>query len=201
LKTTPDNENLLTLIKSARTGKIVLPQFQRNFVWSRDDITALLVSILEGHFIGSFLLLRTDRDETPFAMRAIQGVDLYDDQLRPDWMILDGQQRLTSLHYAFAAPDISLRGTKYPYCFFLDLNKILKNEFDEAIWSERTDRCDEYLEQDYQFQNLVIPFTIIEDWNTWLNAYERWLINEDQERYMNEYFNVEKLAWMHESYL
>lgn len=201
MKTTPDNENLLTLIKSARTGKIVLPQFQRNFVWSRDDITALLVSILEGHFIGSFLLLRTDRDETPFAMRAIQGVDLYDDQLRPDWMILDGQQRLTSLHYAFAAPDISLRGTKYPYCFFLDLNKILKNEFDEAIWSERTDRCDEYLEQDYQFQNLVIPFTIIEDWNTWLNAYERWLINEDQERYMNEYFNVEKLAWMHESYL
>jgi len=119
LKTTPDNENLLSLIDDARTGKIVLPQFQRNFVWSRDDITALLVSILEGHFIGSFLLLRTDREEVPFAVRALQGVNLHDDQLKPEKMILDGQQRMTSLHYAFAAPEISLRGTKYPYRFFL----------------------------------------------------------------------------------
>lgn len=56
MKTTPDNEILATLITSARRGKVVLPQFQRNFVWSRDDITALLVSILQGHFIGSFIL-------------------------------------------------------------------------------------------------------------------------------------------------
>jgi uncharacterized protein with ParB-like and HNH nuclease domain len=76
MKTTPDNEKLLELIDDARKGKIALPQFQRNFVWSRDDITALLVSILEGHFIGSFLLLGADSDELPFAARLVQGVEL-----------------------------------------------------------------------------------------------------------------------------
>ena len=69
-------------------------------------------------------------------------------------MILDGQQRLTSLHYAFAAPDISLRGTKYPYRFFLDLNKVRKGDFEDAITSERSDWCGDYMEEGYQFQKL-----------------------------------------------
>jgi uncharacterized protein with ParB-like and HNH nuclease domain len=60
MKTTPDNEKLLELIEHSRKGKLVLPQFQRNFVWGRDDITVLLVSILQGHFIGSFLLLEVE---------------------------------------------------------------------------------------------------------------------------------------------
>lgn len=71
MKTIPDNQQLIDLIGYARRGRVVLPQFQRNFVWSRDDITALLVSILEGHFIGSFLLLRTDSENVPFAVRPI----------------------------------------------------------------------------------------------------------------------------------
>ena len=124
MKVVPDNNGLLDLVRRARKGTLVLPQFQRNFVWSRDDITGLLESILEGHFIGSFLLLRTDADSVPFGLRPIEGVDLADSQLRPDAMILDGQQRITSLHYAFAAPPIPLRWTKYPYRFFLNLRKL-----------------------------------------------------------------------------
>ncbi|MBC6940446.1 MAG: DUF262 domain-containing protein [Chloroflexi bacterium] len=46
MKTTPDNDKLLTLIENARKGLIVLPRFQRNFVWDRDDISDLLISIL-----------------------------------------------------------------------------------------------------------------------------------------------------------
>jgi hypothetical protein len=183
------------MIADSRKGEIVLPQFQRNFVWSRDDITALLVSILEGHFIGSFLLLRTDHAEAPFAIRAIEGVDLRADQLKPDLMVLDGQQRLTSLHYTFSAPDIPLKWTKYPYQFFLDLKKIENGDFEEAIFSERADRCEGYLREEYQFTNLILPFTAIEDWNTWLNKYERWLIEKNQDRYLNVYFNHEKLVW------
>lgn len=194
MKTTPDNARLIELISHARTGKIVLPQFQRNFVWGRDDITALLTSILDGHFIGSFLLLRTDNDDVPFAIRPLQGVNIQK-QLRPDWMILDGQQRLTSLHYVFAAPDINMRYTKYPYRFFLNLRKLITGEIEDAISSERADRVNSQLKRSTQFETLIIPFTEIETWNEWLNAYEQWLVDKDKDAYFNQYFKIDKPAW------
>lgn len=195
MKTTPDNQKLFDLIQGARTGKIVLPQFQRNFVWSRDDITDLLRSVMQGYFIGSFLLLRTSADEVPFAVRTIEGVDSHPGQLRPNRMILDGQQRLTSLHYVFAAPSISLRWTKYPYRFFLSLDKVTAGELEEAIWSERADRVEGWLQRPKQFETLQIPFTVLEDWNKWLHAYERWLIERDREAYFEQYFKRNKPAW------
>src|SRR5262249_17538934 len=140
MKTTPDNDKLLSLIDDARKGLIVLPQFQRNFVWSRDDITDLLTSILQGHFIGSFLLLDVDKDNIPFAHRALEGVVTTKGR-RPEKMILDGQQRLTSLHYVFAAPDIPLRYTKNPYRFFMDLNKVAEGDLENAFLSQRTADC------------------------------------------------------------
>jgi len=195
MEITTDKKNLLNLVKDARKGNVVLPQFQRNFVWSRDDITDLLVSILKDYFIGSFLLLRTDVDNSPFAARPIQGVNIGMTELRHDWMVLDGQQRLTSLHYVFAAPDIPLRGTKYPYRFFLDLNKVVSGDIDEAITSQRTDMCNEELGREAQFKTLVVPFTELEHWNDWLNAYEQWLVEIDKELYFNEYFKLQKPRW------
>lgn len=193
MKTTPDNEKLLDLVDEARKGKIVLPQFQRNFVWSRDDITALLISILEGHFIGSFLLLETESDNLPFAARPLEGVNL--NGIRPDRMILDGQQRLTSLHYAFAAPDIPLRYTKYPYRFFLNLRKVTEQDWESAISSERSDYVTGMLSRAFQFENLIIPLTAVEEWNTWLNEYEQWLVERDKDLYFNQYFKIDKPAW------
>ncbi|MBN1815558.1 MAG: DUF262 domain-containing protein [Anaerolineae bacterium] len=195
MRTIPDNQVLLDLIKGARKGKIVLPQFQRNFVWSRDDITALLASILEGHFIGAFLLLRTDSDSVPFAVRALEGVNLTSEQLTPELMILDGQQRMTSLHYVFAAPEIPLRWTKYPYRFFLDLRKITEGDLENAILSERADHIDGRLAREEQFASLVIPFTEIEHWNDWLNEYEQWLVDRDRDAYFSQYFRIDKPAW------
>ena len=48
---TPDKKNIVDLVKSARNGRIVLPQFQRSFVWDYGDVQDLLVSILKGYFI------------------------------------------------------------------------------------------------------------------------------------------------------
>lgn len=186
MKITPDSDSLLDLIENARSGKIVLPQFQRNFVWSRDDIADLLTSILEGYFIGSFLLLRTSVDSVPFAMRALEGIDIREKDLRPDYMVLDGQQRLTSLHYAFAAPDIPLRYTKYPYRFFLDLQKIADGEIENAVWSERADYVEDWSDREKQFTENIIPFSEIESWDEWLAGYKLWLRNklgEDVQEY------------------
>ena len=195
MKTIPDNNSLLDLVQRARKGTLVLPQFQRNFVWSRDDVTGLLESILEGHFIGTFLLLRTDAESVPFGLRPIEGVDLAASQLRPDAMILDGQQRITSLHYAFSAPPIPLRWTKYPYRFFLDLRKLTEEDLDTAVFSERTDSVSDLLEEQSQFERLIVPLTVVEHWNDWQRRYERWLADRDREAYFSQYFDRDKPVW------
>lgn len=178
-----DNPKLVGIVERAREGRIVLPEFQRDFVWSRDGIAELLVSILKGYFIGTFLALRTDIDNNPFAVRAIQGVDKHSEYLRPELMLLDGQQRLTSLHYALAAPSIPLRGTKSSWRFFLNLSKLSPEDLDDAVTSAQSSRCKEMLKRETQFQTLIIPFTELEHWDDWLNAYEEWLINLDRDEY------------------
>jgi len=170
-----DKKELIDLVKKTQHGEIVLPEFQRNFVWDRDDITDLLLSIIKGYYIGNFLLLRVDKDNIPFAMRPIAGIDLRNEELNPDWMILDGQQRLTSLHYVFAAPDINLKGTKYPYRFYLDLTKLEENKIDEAVWSERIDYCKDYEVEENQFKNKTIPLTNVLAWEIWKQRYAQWL--------------------------
>lgn len=178
-----DNPKLVGMVERAREGKIVLPEFQRDFVWSRDGIAELLVSILKGYFIGTFLALRTDVDNNPFAVRGIQGVEKHPEDLLPELMLLDGQQRLTSLHYALAAPSIPLRGTKSSWRFFLNLNKLSPEDLDDAVTSQQSSRCKEMLKRETQFLTSIVPFTEIERWDDWLNAYEKWLIDRDKDEY------------------
>jgi hypothetical protein len=126
-------------------------------------------------------------------MKHVVGVDQHAKVRKPEWLVLDGQQRLTSLHYAFKAPPIPLKWTKYPYRFFLNLEKLL--DMEDAIFSERADLCDPYLEPVRQFTSLIVPFTEIPCWDKWLNEYERWLIDKDRELYFNDYFPVLKPFW------
>jgi hypothetical protein len=195
MNTTPENQKLLDLIGAARQGKIALPQFQRNFVWSRDDIIDLLLSIMQGHFIGSFLMLASDTDHLPFAARALQGIEIPDSQLRPNALILDGQQRLTSLNYAFTAPNIPLRWTTHPYRFFLDLKKVAEGDLEKAITSYRWIDCGNMLDRTKQFETLIIPLTELENWNAWQNAYEVWLLERDKEYFVGTYFSQIRPAW------
>jgi len=61
----PDKRKLVGLVEQAYEGKICLPDFQRDFVWPPDQIADLLRSILRGYFVGSLLLLRSDRGKPP----------------------------------------------------------------------------------------------------------------------------------------
>ncbi len=53
---TPDSnpKNLLSLIQDVYSGKVVVPEFQRTFVWRKNDIEEFLTSILYGYFVGTF---------------------------------------------------------------------------------------------------------------------------------------------------
>lgn len=86
---------LLDLLKDIKIGKTQLPDFQRGWVWDDDRIKNLLASVSLAFPIGSILLLETGNDSTRFKPRPVEGVT--DVPTEPERLILDGQQRLTSL--------------------------------------------------------------------------------------------------------
>lgn len=74
------------------------------------------------YFIGTLLLLESPTSNLRFAPRLIPGVDA-DPKSHPTISyVLDGQQRLTSLFYAFLEPPVSLQDEALPTRFFLNLN-------------------------------------------------------------------------------
>lgn len=91
-------EDLLKLVDS---GKLQLPEFQRDFVWTEDAVVSLLASIARGYPIGALLMLERG-GEVDFKPRAIEGAPAA--AALPDVLLLDGQQRMTSLYQALFSP-------------------------------------------------------------------------------------------------
>ena len=72
-------------------GSYALPEFQRGYVWNRDQVKKLMMSLYRGYPIGGLLIWVTTTDPT---------ITRGDGQLTPGVvnLILDGQQRITSLY-------------------------------------------------------------------------------------------------------
>src|SRR3954466_12460256 len=86
---------LKKLLDEIVTGKIQLPDFQRGWVWDDEHIRSLLVSIARSFPIGAVMLLETGGN-VRFQIRSVEGVTL-PSGAEAERLILDGQQRLTSL--------------------------------------------------------------------------------------------------------
>jgi hypothetical protein len=93
------SEMLKSLLDSVKDGRMQLPDFQRGWVWDDERIKKLLVSILKSYPIGSVMLLESGNVNVKFKPRLVEGVNL-NDPPEPQRLILDGQQRITSLYQA-----------------------------------------------------------------------------------------------------
>ena len=98
-ESTSNEEPLADLLRKAATGLLQLPDFQRSWVWDDAHIVSLLASISHSYPIGAVMTLRTGNPEVKFQPRPIEGVKL-DRPQEPEFMLLDGQQRMTSLYLA-----------------------------------------------------------------------------------------------------
>lgn len=128
-------------MKDAHDGTIVLPDFQRSFIWEPEDVREMLVSVMGNYFTGSMLLLEDFRDESPFALRFVEGLEKVNDSAKMQSIVkilLDGQQRTTALFYALFEPDIPLKKRRSSYRFYFDLDNGLKKDWDKAIVAVNT---------------------------------------------------------------
>ncbi len=198
MEVSQDNKKLVELVEQAKSGLLTLPEFQRNFVWWRQSIESLLESLVKGHYIGALLFLKTDSEHMPFGNRPIAGLPPGSPNgVHPEDLVLDGQQRITALHYAFSAPDRPLRDTSYPYRFFLDLESVEDlEEAEEAVYSARADiGWVKQLEQrEIQYEWKTLPFTEILRWEDWNVGYVKWLFEKDQEAGM-EFISGQQDRW------
>lgn len=92
----PQSVTFPSLFDQIRNGTIKIPQFQRDFVWSKGQSARLLDSVIKGFPIGTFILWSTQ--ERLRSIRNLGGIDLPDTPPgNAVKYVLDGQQRLTSL--------------------------------------------------------------------------------------------------------
>lgn len=91
---TPQVVHLIDLLKWAREGRLRVPKFQRDFVWRRQDIIDLFDSISKQYPIGTLFLWGAD--PMPEHRNHIGPLGL-PDYKGQTWLVLDGQQRLTTL--------------------------------------------------------------------------------------------------------
>lgn len=92
----PTVERISQLAERVLTGDILLPKFQRDFVWPREKVVGLLDSIARNYPIGSVLLWQSRQELA--SERTIAGLEIA--AMRPDYPVnylLDGQQRLSTV--------------------------------------------------------------------------------------------------------
>jgi hypothetical protein len=82
---------LAAILDQIDSGSMLLPEFQRGYVWNRDQVRGLMRSLYLGYPVGSLLIWETSADG-PLVRGPAAGTTA------PRLLILDGQQRITSLY-------------------------------------------------------------------------------------------------------
>ena len=93
---------LSKLLGDIQDGAIQLPDFQRPWKWDDDRIVSLLATVTLGYPLGVVMTLQTGGPGTRFKPRPLAGTHVPRDT-EPTELLMDGQQRMTSLYQALHA--------------------------------------------------------------------------------------------------
>src|SRR5687768_4129340 len=130
----PDHVSLNTLVNYLREGRFVIPDFQREFEWEPWDVRDLVRSVFLDYYIGSLLLWKgTSQNFDALSCEPIYG---YDGHGNPEYIVLDGQQRLTALYYSCLAPDLPLPNRSNRAFYFIRVDRFMAEDHDEAFYYE-----------------------------------------------------------------
>lgn len=90
------------ILKGIEQGTNQLPEFQRGWVWDDERIRALTASISNFYPVGALMFLEYGGDTVRFKYRPFTGASADN---KSDILVLDGQQRLTSIYCAMYSKD------------------------------------------------------------------------------------------------
>lgn len=184
------NDRALTdLMKAVASGAAQLPDFQRGWVWDDGRIKALILSVIHNFPVGAAMFLEYGNKNIHFKHKPIEGSDA-SAGIEPDELILDGQQRLTSLYNALYSKNPvrtkTDKGKEIDRFYYLDIEKAIDPCADEdvviSIPSTRqlTSDFGRKVELDLsarqnEFQQKMFPLNIILD-------------SGEEQKWQNEYY-------------
>jgi restriction endonuclease Mrr len=164
---------MLQLLAELDSGQLALPDFQRTFVWAPDETRELLVSMIRSFPAGALLFLQGGH--ATFKARAAEGAPALTG--RPSFLVLDGQQRLTSLYQAIYGVGDSR--------FFLDLGALLAGaDIDQAVKVFSAERAAPLEKIEAQARTLLMPLAAVRDFGAarWRDDVVPRRDDEDRER-------------------
>ncbi len=184
-----NDRSLTDLMKAVDNGAAQLPDFQRGWVWDDGRIKALILSIVHNFPVGAAMFLEYGNESIHFKHKPIEGSDANPDT-EPDELILDGQQRLTSLYNALYSKNPvhtkTDKGKEIDRYYYLDIEKAIEPSADEDIvisipaTRQVTSAFGRKVEKDLstrqnEFKQKMFPLNII-------------LNSSEEQRWQNEYY-------------
>ena len=196
-----EKEPLSGLIKEAGDGSTQLPDFQRGWVWDDDRVKSLLASISRGYPIGAVTMLRAGGETIRFRQRPLEGAPT---PVRDaERLILDGQQRLTSLFQSLSlgkpVRTYDQRGREIERWYYIDMQRALDENADreEAVISLPADRqvkrfgrdiVEDYSTREREYAAMLFPLSEVFDTDEWMEGFqEHWDYNREKTRFWNTF--------------
>lgn len=176
---------LSRLLERISTGNIQLPDFQRGWIWDDDHVRSLLASVSLAYPIGAAMAMVTGNDDVRFKPRLFEGVTT-SSLVSPDWLILDGQQRLTALYQSLYSgrpvETIDARRNRIKRWYYIRMEQALNPDVDreEAIFGVPEDRIifnfrgeplEDYSSPELEYLQGVFPLAQVFDPAGWRRGF------------------------------
>ncbi|MFE2013726.1 DUF262 domain-containing protein [Streptomyces sp. NPDC059491] len=189
-----DKRPLRDLLRQVAEGRAQLPEFQRGWVWPHPNITALLASVSQGFPVGTVMTLQSGGD-VRFKHRPIEGAEPPRDT-EPETLVLDGQQRLTSLFQSIklGRPVVTqdLRKHRVSGWFYVDMRAVLDGQTDreDAIRFLPEDRIvrnfrgevlQDYSSREKEYEARLFPLSAVLDPYDWRMGFQEFWWDRDKE--------------------
>ncbi|MBK1625434.1 GmrSD restriction endonuclease domain-containing protein [Afifella marina] len=170
------------LLEACHEGTLQLPDFQRSWVWDEDRIKSLIASVSRAFPIGALMTLETG-GEVDFRPRPIEGAPPEAGNSKPRSLLLDGQQRMTSLYQVTLRGEVvetvTPRKKRVKRWFYIDIlkaldpasdredaiiavpeNKIITTDFGREVVLDLSTT-------DKEFEELMYPISSVFGWDDW----------------------------------
>jgi hypothetical protein len=194
--------DLNKLLDDCQRGVLQLPDFQRSWVWDEDRIKSLIASISRAFPVGALMSLDTG-GPVNFKPRPVEGAPTEAKQISPQSLLLDGQQRMTSLYQATlrgkVVETVTLKKKKVKRWFYIDIRKSLDSSVDreEAIVGvpeDRVVRTDfgrevivDLSSAEREYASLMYPLSQVFDWDKWQDGFDKHWRGDQNESIREEF--------------
>ena len=180
--------DLYKLLDDCHRGVMQLPDFQRSWVWDEDRIKGLIASVSRAFPVGALMTLDSG-GKVNFKPRPVEGAPIEANSTSPHSLLLDGQQRMTSLYQVTlrgkVAETVTSKKKKVKRWFYIDILKALDPNIDreEAIVGvpeDRITRTDfgrevvtDLSSVENEYAAMMYPVTHVFDWDRWQDGFDQ----------------------------